>query len=152
MPKPKFELLFQLSIVISAAVELGQTPAGLLRRFDYFSDGEFKGPQLSGTLVQGVDVRLTRFDGVFKPDVRALLCTNDGHYIQMTYEGIRSGSDEVWKRVESGEIVDPSEYYFRITARFETGSKKYEWVNRLMAFGSGIRTKHGPIYDIYHVL
>ena len=70
----------------------------------------------------------------------------------MTYEGIRFGSDEVWGRMERGETVDPSEYYFRIAARFETGSEKYGWLNKILAFGSGVRLKDGPIYDIYQVL
>ena len=54
--------------------------------------------------------------------------------------------------MERGETVDPSEYYFRIAARFETGSEKYGWLNKILAFGSGVRLKDGPIYDIYQVL
>ena len=108
---------------------------------------------MSGTLVAGGnDLRLTRFDGAFHPDVRTLLHTVDDHLIQMSYECIRSGSDEVWARVEGGEEVDPSEYYFRIAARFETGSQKYGWLNRILAFGNGMRLQSGPLYDVYRVL
>ncbi len=153
MSDPSFELLFQIKIELSSAVELGQTPYGQLRRVDSFVESRFEGPRLSGTLVAGGnDLRLTRFDGAFHPDVRALLHTDDDHHIQMTYEGIRSGSEEVWSRVERGEDVDPSKYYFRIAARFETGSEKYGWLNRVLAFGSGVRLQGGPVYDIYQVL
>lgn len=152
MSEPSFDLLFQIKIEVSSAIELGRTPYGQLRRIDSFLEGRFEGPKLSGTLVGGNDLRLTRFDGAFHPDVRALLHTDDGHDIQMTYEGIRSAPDEVWERVERGDEVDPSEYYFRITARFETGSEKYGWLNRVLAFGSGVRLQSGPVYDVYQVL
>ena len=152
MLEPRFELLFQLKIELFSATELGETPYGRMRRFDSFVESRFEGPKLSGTLVAGGnDLRLTRFDGAFHPDVRALLHTDDGHHIQMTYEGIRSGSAEVWDRVERGEDVDASEYYFRIAARFETGSDKYGWLNRILAFGSGVRLQDGPVYDIYQI-
>lgn len=153
MSEPSFELLFQIKIELSSSIEVGQTPYGQLRRVDTFAEGRFEGPELSGTLVAGgSDLRLTRFDGAFHPDVRVLLHTDDDHHIQMTYEGIRSGSDEVWDRVEGGEEVDPSEYYFRIAARFETGSEKYGWLNRILAFGNGVRLQSGPFYDVYRVL
>ncbi len=153
MTEPRFDLLFRLGIELSSAVELGTTPYGRLRRVDTFVEGQFEGPRLSGTLLAGGnDLRLTRFDGAFRPDVRALLRTDDGHHVQMTYEGIRSGPEEVWDRVERGEDVDPSEYYFRIAARFETGSETYGWLNRILAFGSGTRLRTGPVYDIYQVL
>ncbi len=153
MSEPSFEFLFQIKIELSSSIELGQTPYGQLRRVDTFAEGRFEGPKLSGTLVAGGnDLRLTRIDGAFYPDVRALLHTDDDHYIQMTYEGIRYGSDEVWARVEGGEEVDTSEYYFRIAARFETSSKKYEWINRILAFGNGVRLESGPVYDIYRLL
>jgi hypothetical protein len=151
--EPKFELLFQLRIDVDQAVELGRTPYGALRRIDIFLPGSrFDGPRLKGRVVGGIDARLTRFDEVFHPDVRILLETDDGHPIHMTYQGYRSGPAEVWARLDRGEPIDPSEYYFRIAARFETGSDKYDWVNRVMAFGSGVRVPEGPIYDIYQVL
>ncbi len=153
MTEPRFDLLFRIKIELSSAIELGATPYGRLRRVDTFVEGRFEGPKLSGTLVAGGnDLRLTRFDGAFHPDVRALLRTDDGHHVQMIYEGIRSGPEEVWDRIERGEDVDPSEYYFRIVARFETGSEKYGWLNRILAFGSGVRLQGGPVYDIYQVL
>ena len=30
----------------------------------------------------------------------------------------------------AGEIVDPSQYYFRTTPRIETSAEKYAWMNR----------------------
>ena len=153
MTDPRFDLLFRIEIALSSAIELGTTPYGRLRRVDTFVEGRFEGPRLSGALMAGGnDLRLTRFDGAFCPDVRALLRTDDGHHIHMTYEGIRSGPEEVWERIERGEDVDPSEYYFRIAARFETGSEKYGWLNRILAFGSGVRRRSGPVYDVYQAL
>jgi hypothetical protein len=55
-------------------------------------------------------------------------------------------------RLARGEEVEPSEYYFRITPRFETGSAKLDWLNRIVAVGVGQRVRAGPIYDIYEIL
>jgi len=95
---------------------------------------------------------LGRGDSVLIPDVRATLETVDGHLILMNYSGYRHGPAEVMDRLARGDAVDPSEYYFRIAPRFETGSQKYAWLNRTLAVGTGHRLPAGPTYDIYEVL
>jgi Protein of unknown function (DUF3237) len=51
-----------------------------------------------------------------------------------------------------GEEVDPADYYFRITPRFETAVPRYDWMNRIVAVGVGDRKPGGPIYSIFEVL
>jgi hypothetical protein len=51
-----------------------------------------------------------------------------------------------------GERVDPSTYYFRTTPRFDTGSPKYDFLNRLLAVSTGDRRPEGPIYTIDEIL
>jgi hypothetical protein len=70
----------------------------------------------------------------------------------MTYYGIRSGPPEVLARLARKEAVDPSEYYFRIAPRFETGAAKYAWLNSILAIGFGERIDVGPRYTIFEVL
>jgi hypothetical protein len=95
---------------------------------------------------------LVRSDAATLPDVRVVLETDDGHLIQVTYGGLRYGPAEVMERLNRGEHVDPSEYYFRIAPRFETGSGKYAWLNRILAVGTGKRLADGPVYDVYEIL
>ena len=43
MTEPRFDLLFQIKIELSSAIELGGTPYGRLRRVDMFVEGRFEG-------------------------------------------------------------------------------------------------------------
>ncbi len=55
-------------------------------------------------------------------------------------------------KVDQGEAVDPSAYYFRIAPEFETASERYGWINRMIAVGIGHRRPTGPVYSIFEVL
>jgi hypothetical protein len=69
----------------------------------------------------------------------------------MTYKGVRHGPPEIIKRIENGEQVDPASYYFRIAPMFETASPKYDWLNRIVAVGSGHRFADGPLCSVFEV-
>jgi hypothetical protein len=57
----------------------------------------------------------------------------------------------VRQRILKGQVVDPSEYYFRTTPFFETASEKYAWLNKLVAVGVGRRTRTGVVYSVYAI-
>ncbi len=146
------EFLFTLTGTVGPPIELGSTPLGLRRIFP-ITGGTFEGPRLRGTLIRGgTDYMLVRSDAVILPDARFVLETEDGHLILVSYGGFRHGPPEVLDRLARGEPVDPSEYYFRIAPRFETGSDKYAWLNRILAVGTGYRLPAGPVYDVYEIL
>lgn len=149
---PKLELLFTLKGKVGAPLEVGATPSGTRRIFQ-ITEGDFDGPRLRGRLLPGgTDHMLVRADGVVLPDASMTLQTDDGVLIFLSYTGFRHGSPSVMKRLAGGDPVDPSEYYFRITAHFETASKKYDWLNRIVAIGTGDRRPEGPVYEIFEVL
>jgi hypothetical protein len=85
-------------------------------------------------------------------DVRITLKTEDDQLIYMSYKGMRHGPAEVIERLNRGEVVDPSTYYFRSTPLFETASPKYQWLNKLMAVASGRREASGPTYEVFELL
>jgi hypothetical protein len=70
----------------------------------------------------------------------------------MMYTALRAGPPEVIAKIEKGEPVDPSSYYFRMNPVFETGSAKYGWLNRVLGIGIGHRLADGPIYNIFEIL
>jgi hypothetical protein len=70
----------------------------------------------------------------------------------MSYRGVRHGPPEVMARLAAGERVDPKSYYFRMAPVFETASKKYDWLNRIVAVGTGRREPTGPVYEVAEVL
>jgi len=147
------DFLFQIDLTVTPPQSLGATPAGE-RRIVTVTGGAFEGPRLKGEVVpnSGGDWIIARPDGALQLDVRITLETDDGAPIYMRYEGIRAGDAAVLARLNRGEAVDPSEYYFRIAPRFETGSEKYDWLNRILAVGLGDRRPTGPRYRVYEIL
>jgi hypothetical protein len=146
------ELLITVTGRVSAPVDIGVGPQGH-RRIIPVQGGEFTGPKLRGSVLPGgADWMVVDSSGVAHVDVRLALETDDDERIYMTYRGLRHGPHEVMARLERGEPVEPDEYYFRIAPTFETGSKKYAWLNRILAVGVGHRLADGPVYYIYEIL
>ena len=100
----------------------------------------------------GSDWQTVRSDGAITLNARLVLKTKDEALIGMTYRGIRYGPPDVVARIEKGEVVDPTSYYFRINPLFETANANYDWLNRVVAVGIGHRQADGPIYSIFEVL
>jgi hypothetical protein len=131
--------------------ELGETPLGV-RHIVYVKGGSFSGPRIKGDVSRGGgDWYLVRRDGVTQLDVRITLRTSDDALIFVSYRGIADVSSKVLQRISKAEAVDPSEYYFRITPVFETGSPKYSWLNRLIAVGVGRITPSGVSYSVFAI-
>ena len=143
--------LMQMTAELEESQQLGDTPAGG-RRIVYVKRGEFAGPELKGQVLPGGgDWVLVRKDGVSQLDVRITLRTDDGALIYMTYRGISTMTPDVRQRILKGEVVDPSDYYFRTAPFFETAAAKYAWLNNLVAVGVGRRTPTGVMYSVYAV-
>lgn len=145
--------LFEIRLQVPQVLDIGDTPLGR-RRIAAVTGGEFHGERLRGTVVGAPagDWLLLRPDGVTVLDVRVLLRTDDGEHIYMSYRGVRHGPADVMARLAAGEMVDPADYYFRISPVFETAAKKYEWINRIVAVGVGRREPSGPVYAVEEVL
>ena len=82
-----------------------------------------------------------------------MLETHDGAAIGMTYRGMRHGPDEVMAKVNAGEYRSiPRCITSAPTVAFETAAPQYDWLNRIVAIGTGNRPPQGPVYDIFEVL
>lgn len=145
--------LFDIRLDVPQVVDMGDTPLGR-RRIATVSGGEFTGDRLRGTVVGAPagDWLLQRADGATVLDVRLMLRTDDAELIYMHYRGLRHGPPDVMAKMARGEAVDPASYYFRIAPVFETASKKYDWINRVVAVGVGRRDPTGPTYSVEEVL
>ena len=145
--------LFDITLQVPSVLDLGDTPLGR-RRIATVTGGEFRGERLRGTVVGAPagDWLLQRHDGATVLDVRLVLRTDDGEHIYMSYRGVRHGPPEVMARLAAGEPVDPKSYYFRMAPVFETAAKKYDWINRIVAVGTGRREPTGPVYSVHEVL
>ena len=144
--------LFAMRLDVRPLVAVGATP-GANRRIGLVPGGTFEGERVSGIVLDGGnDWQSVRADGSVRLDVRLILKTYDGALITMTYGGLRHGPADVIRRMEGGEAVDASSYYFRINPVFETADPRYDFLNGVLALGVGHRQAGGPVYSVFEVL
>ena len=145
------EFLFKIALEVPV-LALGETPYGE-RRIARFAGGNFDGPKLRGIVLPGgAGWMLLRRDGVLHIEVRIVLETDDQQLIYMQWRGLRHGPEDVIARLNHGETVDPSSYYFRTTPYFETSSERYSWLNRICSIATGSRMGDRRGFDVYQVL
>jgi hypothetical protein len=148
----RLQPLFAMRLDVNPMLVVGETP-GAYRRVGVVTGGSFEGDRLSGKVLDGgSDWQTIRKDGAIVLDVKLVLKTHDDVLIAMQYQGFRHGPAEVLQKLDRGETVDPASYYFRITPLFEVASEKYNWLNRVIAVGTGHRFKEGPLYSVFEVL
>ena len=143
--------LFVLRERVPPLLVVGQTP-NAFRRIGIIQGGSFEGDRLSGEVVSGNDWQAVRTDSCIKLDVRLVLKTTDGALIVMTYTCLRAGPPTIIQKLDKGEAVDRASYYFRMNPLFETSDPKYDWINRIVAVGTGHRLADGPLYSIFEIL
>jgi hypothetical protein len=149
----RYEFLCNLSGTLGDTQTIGNGPKGL-REIAPVTGGSFEGPEKMGKVLPfGADWLVTRSDGAWELDIRITLETDDGELIYAYYRGIIDISPEILDRIYSkGEDVDPSEYYFRTSPVFETGSEKYMWLNKIICVGVGKLSPGKVEYKIYQIL
>lgn len=149
--EPSLELLGRFEIVLDPPHLLGHSHWGE-RRVIPIAGGRFHGPYLQGVVVPGgADWQVVHDDGSATVDTRYTLQTHDGALLYISTRGVRRGPPDVLERLARGEAVDPREYYFRVTVRYETGDERYAWLNGLVAVASAVRRRDAVVYDAYAV-
>ena len=148
----KYEFLCDINADLEESIEVGSTPHGI-REIYNIKGGTVEGPKVRGKMLPtGADWLIIRPDMAAELDVRATMHTDDNEIIYTYYRGIISADLEIFDKIQKGEDVDPSEYYFRTTPVFETASEKYGWLNRIVAVGVGKLAKSKVIYKVYAIL
>jgi hypothetical protein len=133
------EFVFEAVVTLDPAQILGRTGVGV-RRIIPITGGTVKGPALNGTVLPGgADWQVVRDDGMTEIDARYTLKADDGALVYVSNPGIREAPPEIIVRINAGEIVDPSLYYFRTLPRLECSSPKYAWMNRRLFVCRGAR-------------
>lgn len=144
--------LFQINAIVAEPQVTPDGPYGD-RRYIPVTGGTFKGERLSGKMLSGgADCQLMRKDGVAELDVRVALEVDDGTVIYMKGLGLRHGPAEVMQRLAAGEEVDASEYYFREAVYFEAPPGPHDWLNKVVAIGTGRRDPNEVILEVFELL
>lgn len=153
---PHLRYLMQVTVTLAPALLVGTMAVGT-RRIINITGGHFTGQTLTGepltgiVLPGGADWQLVCPDGVALLEARYTLQTDGGALIYVQNRGIRHGPPDVLAAIARGEAVDPARYYMRTTPTFETGDARYQWLNDLIAVGSGLRRADAVVLDFYYV-
>ncbi len=148
---PQLTHLCDLHFELTEPLRLPSGPFGdrtILR----VAGGRVDGPKLQGKILPGFgDWAVMRADGIFDVDIRAALQMDDGAIITVSYRGLLRMAPELWRSYLQGNQIDPNNYYFRVTPRFETGADAYRWLNGIVCLGVGFDLPPTPRYRIYEV-
>ena len=147
----KSEFLASMTAELDAPQVVGPTPDGV-RMIYYVTSGSIDGPKIKGKLLPGGgDWLRLRSDGAAVLDVRATIETDDGALIYAYYPGYINAPPDLMARIQAGEMVDPSQYYFRTAPRFETAAPRYAELNSLICVGVGRLGVSRVSYSIYAI-
>ena len=117
-PSPALEFVFQETVSLGKAVEVGKTARGT-RRIIPITGGHFEGPSIKGEVMPGGwDWQLTRADGCTDVKADYFLKTDDGVVINVVNTG----------EICPGENGAPAAV--RTLPVFEPPLGKYEWLGR----------------------
>lgn len=131
--------LCRIDVEVGPLVRVGPGPYGE-RRFVPITGGQVDGPAMTGAVVPGgADWQIARVDGVLDIEAHYSLLLDDGARVEVVSSGMRHGTTGVLTRLDQGDDVDPSEYFFRTFIRFQTGSARLAELNRTMAIAVGAR-------------
>jgi len=137
----EFLMEYRLDLA-DAGYQFGPTPSGV-RGTGSIKGGVFEGPRLKGSIEPyGADWMTIRPDDTLDPEVRAVFKTDDGALIGVHYTGMI----HPWSKLGAG-----SEMYWRVAMRFFTSAENYDWLNRILAIGSGRLEGRSAVYRVWAV-
>ncbi|KAL5117240.1 hypothetical protein ACEQ8H_004799 [Pleosporales sp. CAS-2024a] len=117
---PTMNLLYRMACDLGERIAIDSPPYGQMRMAIPIIGGTFKGPNMSGKILNiGADWLLVDAHGTARPDTRYNLQTDDGAYIYVQTNG---------PRLKDGRIL--------LRGTFETSTNgTYSWLNDVVAVG-----------------
>jgi hypothetical protein len=147
----KLEPLMNIHIGLKEPLPIGRGPFGA-RFIGDISGGSFEGIRLRGAVLQsGGAWILYDPEGVRHVEARLVLETDDGAYIYVRFLGAASAREESPSPPANGKTEKPADYNF-MTLHFETGSKRYQWMNWLMGVAEGSLSQKEVDYRVYEAI
>ena len=157
MSGPSTSISTEFLMTLHAPLDPPQVVNSELEIYNVAPGGWVKGPKIRGKIIAPAgDWFRTMPDGSFKLDVRMSIRADDESIIFVTYGGRMALSEDAARRAASGEALGSADAHCMISLTFETASKKYSWLNEVVAVGKMASTKSGEgsyiTYDIFAVM
>jgi len=151
LPAPQLNVFADLSVLVDAPLEVGQTIHGI-RRVIPILGGTVEGQGWTARVLPGgADFQLLINTRMAELDARYVMETDGGDLIFVQNRAVRSASPEVMARLVRGEAVDPQSVYFRCSPSFETASRALAWISESMFIGTGARHPDKVVMRFFEV-
>ena len=153
--QPVLEHAFTISIDLSKLYKVEPTVIGGTRAAIYAASGKVEGPKLNGIIVpmSGGDFPLTRPNGVIDFDARYLIEADDGAIIYLQSRGYRwAKTPEIAARMARNEPTDWSDYYMRVSPKFDAPAGPHEWLTKYVFIGVAEKVPRANRIHYFQVL
>lgn len=148
---PKLALAFTIRAEIEAPLAGGPSLGGN-RLHIPITGGEITGPRLQGRVLPGgSDWPLLRTDGATQIEALYSIEASDGTPIMVRNNGLRTSTPEIATKMRAGEMLDPSQYYFRSSPTFDAPDGPHQWLRETIFVASLALAGREIIIDVYAV-
>jgi hypothetical protein len=144
LPDPVLELAFEVRVHVDPPLRVGGASPQEALHVVPITGGTVSGPRLRGEVLPGGEDWYVDRDGVITLDARYVLRADDGALIAITNRGFWRASPEVTARLDAGEPVSETEYYYRTSPVFTTESPAHRWLTETVFVGLA-REDHGDV-------
>ena len=124
---------------------------GFERRCVPILSGTFSGRISGHGLPGGTDWQRIWPDGTTELEAHYAWETDQGEYLEVFSNGIRSGPEAAMRDLLAGKAVDPSLIYFRSAMRFVTSAPRLKDFAGRLFIGVGRREPARVLLDVYAV-
>ena len=123
------------------------------RQYFEMTSGTLKGGRINARIAMpGGDWMARSPDNFWRPDVRVQLITDDEAAILLHYTGLVEQTDKFKAAAEQNRETDWTDQYMRMIFAFDTGAKKYEWLNTNLFIARGRLVGAAELeYEIFRV-
>lgn len=138
----------ELHVQVDPVIDLG-TSGTARRRLVPITGGTVSGAHSGTILPGGADWQEVFPDGGL--DIAAHVLKLEDGLVEVDLRGLRHAAPEVLARLDRGEEVDRSGYYFRTAVRLRTSVATLSYLNDLLLVSAGERRARSVHLDVYRV-
>jgi Protein of unknown function (DUF3237) len=154
LPAPTLELIAELSVTVSQAIDAGEVRGPLTRgrrRIIPITGGTVRGKLQGKVLPGGADFQVVVSDTTAILDARYMLELDNGARVFVQNNAVRRASAEDVAKLIRGEPVDPNRVYFRCVPTFEVSDPELYWLTESVFVGTGARSPDAVEIAFYRV-
>jgi hypothetical protein len=134
LPEPQLVFAFEARVDTAEMITADRALSDTLMLFP-ITGGTVSG-RLNGTVLPtGGDWATFRGGDTIELEARYLIRADDGAVIEIINRGYHHATPAILARLDDGEDVPETEYYYRTSPMFRTSSAAHEWLTRTVFVG-----------------